>query len=59
MFFASVESTSICSRSKDADTQNIELTAPYMHNEVFRTLDEVMDFYDGGGGARSSRFCDR
>jgi len=30
--------------------RNIELTAPYMHNGVFKTLDEVIDFYDGGGG---------
>lgn len=25
-------------------------TAPYMHNGVFRTLDEVIDFFDRGGG---------
>lgn len=25
-------------------------TAPYMHNGVFETLDEVVDFYDAGGG---------
>ena len=31
--------------------RNVALTAPYMHNGVFRTLDEVIDFYDGGGGA--------
>jgi cytochrome c peroxidase len=30
--------------------RNVELTAPYMHNGVFRSLDEVVDFYDGGGG---------
>jgi cytochrome c peroxidase len=30
--------------------RNIELTAPYMHNGVFKTLDEVLDFYEGGGG---------
>jgi cytochrome c peroxidase len=30
--------------------RNVELTAPYMHNGVFRTLEEVVDFYDGGGG---------
>jgi cytochrome c peroxidase len=30
--------------------RNVTLTAPYMHNGVFRTLDEVMHFYDVGGG---------
>lgn len=31
--------------------RNAAHTAPYMHNGVFRTLREVIDFYDGGGGA--------
>jgi len=31
--------------------RNAEHTAPYMHNGVFRTLEEVIDFYDAGGGA--------
>lgn len=30
--------------------RNIARTAPYMHNGVFRSLDEVIDFYDFGGG---------
>jgi cytochrome c peroxidase len=30
--------------------RNVAVTAPYMHNGVFRTLDEVIDFYDRGGG---------
>ena len=30
--------------------RNIALTAPYMHNGVFKTLDEVVDFYATGGG---------
>lgn len=30
--------------------RNIMKTAPYMHNGVFKTIDEVIDFYDGGGG---------
>jgi cytochrome c peroxidase len=29
--------------------RNIGATAPYMHNGVFRTLAEVIDFYDQGG----------
>jgi cytochrome c peroxidase len=31
--------------------RNISLTAPYMHNGVFKTLNEVMNFYNKGGGA--------
>lgn len=30
--------------------RNAARTAPYMHNGVFRTLEEVIDFYDAGGG---------
>lgn len=31
--------------------RNSEFTKPYMHNGVFRTLEQVIDFYDVGGGA--------
>ncbi len=30
--------------------RNIALTAPYMHNGVFATLEDVIDFYAKGGG---------
>lgn len=30
--------------------KNIAKTGPYMHNGVFATLDQVIDFYDVGGG---------
>lgn len=36
---------------KTPTLRNIELTGPYMHNGVFTTLEEVMDFYNNGGGA--------
>ena len=36
---------------KTPTLRNINLTAPYMHNGVFNTLEEVMDFYNEGGGA--------
>lgn len=36
---------------KTPTVRNIELTAPYMHNGVFATLEEVIEFYDRGGGA--------
>ena len=35
---------------KTPTLRNIELTAPYMHNGVFTTLEEVMEFYNNGGG---------
>lgn len=31
--------------------RNVALTAPYMHNGSLATLEEVVDFYAGGGGA--------
>ncbi len=30
--------------------RNAAYTKPYMHNGVFNTLEEVIDFYDAGGG---------
>jgi len=35
---------------KTSTVRNIEMTAPYMHNGVYASLDEVMEFYDVGGG---------
>ena len=35
---------------KTPTIRNIELTAPYMHNGVYTTLEEVMEFYNNGGG---------
>jgi cytochrome c peroxidase len=35
---------------KTPTVRNIELIAPYMHNGVYTTLEEVMDFYNKGGG---------
>lgn len=35
---------------KTSTLRNIALTAPYMHNGVFKTLEEVVDFYNEGGG---------
>ena len=34
---------------KTPSLRNVALTAPYMHNGVFATLEEVVEFYDGGG----------
>lgn len=35
---------------KTTGLRNVALTAPYMHNGVFNTLEEVIDFYNEGGG---------
>ncbi|WP_299241144.1 cytochrome c peroxidase [uncultured Aquimarina sp.] len=36
---------------KTPTVRNANITAPYMHNGVYNTLEEVMDFYNRGGGA--------
>ena len=36
---------------KTPTVRNAELTAPYMHNGVYQTLEEVVNFYNLGGGA--------
>ncbi|MEP5634713.1 MAG: cytochrome c peroxidase, partial [Maribacter dokdonensis] len=36
---------------KTVSIRNIELTAPYMHNGSFLSLEEVLEFYNLGGGA--------
>lgn len=36
---------------KTPTVRNAALTAPYMHNGVFKTLEEVIEFYNKGGGA--------
>lgn len=35
---------------KTVTVRNIALTKPYFHNGAFNTLEEVMDFYNEGGG---------
>lgn len=36
---------------KTPTVRNVAKTAPYMHNGVYRTLAEVVEFYNRGGGA--------
>lgn len=38
---------------RTAQLRDLKHTAPYMHNGVFATLEEVIDFYDRGGGEGS------
>jgi cytochrome c peroxidase len=35
---------------KTPGLRNVTRTAPYMHNGVFKTLEEVVEFYNDGGG---------
>jgi cytochrome c peroxidase len=35
---------------KTPTLRNVAKTAPYMHNGVYKTLEEVVDFYNKGGG---------
>jgi cytochrome c peroxidase len=35
---------------KTPSVRNAAITPPYMHNGVYRTLEEVIEFYDRGGG---------
>lgn len=35
---------------KTPTLRNIAITAPYMHNGVYKTLEQVIDFYNRGGG---------
>jgi cytochrome c peroxidase len=36
---------------KTPTVRNITISKPYMHNGAYQTLDEVMNFYNNGGGA--------
>jgi cytochrome c peroxidase len=38
--------------------RNAQYTKPYMHNGVFKTLEEVIDFYDVGGGLGKKMIVD-
>ena len=35
---------------KTPTVRNVAITAPYMHNGAYNTLEEVMNFYNIGGG---------
>ena len=49
--FAVYEAEMLRFAFKTPTLRNVALTAPYMHNGVFQTLEEVVDFYNRGGGA--------
>lgn len=47
---AAISSDGLPGAFKVPTLRNIALTAPYMHNGQFATLEEVVDFYAEGGG---------
>ncbi|MEQ9439321.1 MAG: cytochrome c peroxidase [Cyclobacteriaceae bacterium] len=49
--FATYEGELLKFAFKTPTVRNAALTAPYMHNGVYETLEEVVDFYNRGGGA--------
>jgi cytochrome c peroxidase len=48
--FAIYQITNFKNAFKTPSLRNIGLTAPYMHNGVYTSLEEVVDFYIKGGG---------
>ena len=40
---------------KTPSLRNVAMTPPYMHNGAFRTLEEVVDFFDLGGRISAER----
>ena len=47
--FAKVPINVLKGAFKTPTLRDIALTAPYMHNGIYKTLDEVVDHYDRGG----------
>jgi len=56
---AAIASDGLDGAFKSPTLRNIALSAPYMHNGAFATLDEVIDFYAKGGGADQGFKVDR
>jgi cytochrome c peroxidase len=48
--YAIVKNESFRHAFKISTVRNAARTAPYMHNGVFTSLEQVLDFYDKGGG---------
>ncbi len=47
--FAITQRADDVGRFRSPSLRNVELRAPYMHNGRFKTLEEVVEFYDRGG----------
>lgn len=53
-FYAVTKNAQDIGKFQTAQLRDLKYTAPYMHNGVFATLDEVVDFYALGGGNGSA-----
>jgi cytochrome c peroxidase len=47
--------SSIRGSFKIPSLRNVELSGPYMHNGAFKSLEEVIDFYDRGGNVSNEQ----
>ena len=56
---AAVSSDGVDGAFKAPSLRNAALSAPYMHNGAFETLEEVIDFYAKGGGRDTGIAVDR
>jgi len=56
---AAIASDGLDGAFKAPTLRNVALSAPYMHNGAFETLEEVVDFYSKGGGADQGIKVDR
>jgi len=56
---AEIASDGLDGAFKAPSLRNVALSAPYMHNGAFSTLEEVIDFYAEGGGANQGIAVDR
>ena len=52
--FAHVKIKALKGAFKTPTLRDIELTAPYMRNGMYATLEEVVDHYDRGGDAKDN-----
>ena len=48
--YAIIKTPSLKHSFKIPSIRNAASTAPYMHNGIYNTLEQVMDFYNKGGG---------
>jgi cytochrome c peroxidase len=53
-FYAISKDPKDIGRFQTPSLRELKVTAPYMHNGVFKTLEEVVDFYDRGGGGKGT-----
>ena len=49
--YAQVQLPQLRHSFKIPTVRNVALTAPYMHNGAYRTLEQVIEFYNEGGGS--------